>query len=317
MAVTRQTRASARVLSDTALSQLSKRAGETNGKPPLLEKSEGRPESSFQGKLEQFQFADAAKEPGTRAKNAADQEPLSRTRSPLKRGRVDVVSESTKSPSRSASSSPSKRSRPSSKYAAPSKYAHLSPLRDILAPHLICIFIGANPGIQTATSGHAYAHPSNLFWKLLHSSGCTDRRCRPEEDAELPRLYAMGNTNIVERPTRDVGELSKAEMVAGTAVLEEKVARWRPEAVCIVGKGIWEAVWRYRHGRYPRAGEFAYGWQEVGENMGKVEGEEGWDGARVFVAASTSGVAASLKPAQKEEIWRPFGEWVKGRREER
>jgi len=138
----------------------------------------------------------------------------------------------------------------------------------------------------------------------------------------------MGNTNIVSRPSKDAAELSKEEMSAGTKDLDEKFRKWKPEAVCIVGKGIWEAIWRYRHGRPLRKGEFAYGWQDEAENMGKsedgeeekvvVDGEERvWKGARVFVTTSTSGLAANLKPAEKEEIWRPFGEWVQKRRAER
>ena len=55
--------------------------------------------------------------------------------------------------------------------------------------------------------------------------------------------------------------------------------------------------------------------------MGKlpVEGEEDedWAGARVFVATSTSGLDASTKPAQKEAIWAPLGQWVQDRRRER
>lgn len=216
--------------------------------------------------------------------------------------------------SATSSPSPAKRRRQSSKYAPPSKYAHLKPLVDILEPNLICVFVGTNPGIRTATAGHAYAHPSNMFWKLLHSSGCTDERLKPEQDVDLPRLYSMGNTNIVERPSKDAAELSKAEMAAGTPVLEEKFRNYRPEAVCIVGKGIWEAIWRWRYKREIKKHEFKYGWQDDHERMGRCDG---WDGARVFVASSTSGLSASTKPHEKEAIWRPFGEWVKMRREER
>lgn len=212
------------------------------------------------------------------------------------------------------SPSPAKRVRQSSKYAPPSTYAHLPKLLDVLESDLICVFIGVNPGLRTATAGHAYAHPSNMFWKLLHSSGCTDERLRPEQDVDLPRLYSMGNTNIVERPTRDAGELSKAELAEGTPVLEAKIRECRPEAVCIVGKGIWEAVWRWRYGKGMRKEEFKYGWQDEKERMGKYED---WAGAMVFVASSTSGLSASLKPHEKEAIWKPFGEWVKSRREER
>jgi len=159
---------------------------------------------------------------------------------------------------------------------------------------------------RTSQRGHAYAHPSNLFWKLLHSSGCTDRRCKPEEDRDLPRLYSMGNTNIVERPTKDQSELSKMEMVDATERLEAKVRWARPEAVCIVGKGIWEAIWRFRHSRAITKAEFHYGWQADSENMGRSEQDLAqespttWKGARVYVTCSTSGASASLRPHEKE-----------------
>jgi len=209
----------------------------------------------------------------------------------------------------------SPRSRSSSKYANPAKYAHLSPLTDTIIPGLLLVFIGVNPGITTAETGHAYAHPSNRFWHLLHICGLTpERRLHPSEDRQLPWTHGYGHTNIVSRPTKDQGELSKEEMIAGTAVLEEKCACFRPEAVCIVGKGIWEAVWRWRTGRAMKKEEFRYGWQDEDQDMGKVEGENGWQGSKVFVASSTSGQAASMKPEEKERIWKPLGEWVADRR---
>jgi thymine-DNA glycosylase len=61
--------------------------------------------------------------------------------------------------------SPKKRSRTSNGYAPPSTYAHLPELPDVVAPNLLILFVGLNPGLQTARTGHAYAHPSNLFWK--------------------------------------------------------------------------------------------------------------------------------------------------------
>jgi TDG/mug DNA glycosylase family protein len=70
--------------------------------------------------------------------------------------------------------------------------------------------------------------------------------------------------------------------------------------------------------------DFKYGWQDEKHNMGKADGEdeldargEPWKGAKVFVTTSTSGLAANLKPAEKEAIWKPFGEWVQRRRRER
>jgi thymine-DNA glycosylase len=214
-------------------------------------------------------------------------------------------------------------------YAPPSAYAHLPQvLPDALAPNLILMFCGLNPGVQTATSGHAYAHPSNLFWKLLASSGITPVPCTPAEDGTLPRRFALGLTNIVSRPSRHGGELKNAELDAGVAVLEGKIRRWRPEAVCIVGKSIWESIWRVRHGK-PVGKAFKYGWQDEAENLGAPKpGEDAavedgvrvdpdWRGAKVFVATSTSGLAAGMSRAEKEVIWRELGSWVEQRRVER
>jgi mismatch-specific thymine-DNA glycosylase len=273
-------------------------------------------ERSFKHHLSKYQYSETLKLP-INEHNAPvrSQRAVKRTR-PTETALEDV---------RSTPSPRPKKKRAPSKYADPSKYAHLSPLVDILEPNLICIFVGTNPGVQTATAGHAYAHPSNHFWKLLHASGLTDRRLKPEEDRSLPALYCMGNTNIVERPSKDAAELSKEEMAAGTANLDAKFLKYKPEAVCIVGKGIWESIWRYRYGKNMAKAEFKYGWQDDKHNMGKSkDGEKQkdangdlWHGAKVFVTTSTSGLAASLKPAEKEAIWKPFGEWVQKRREVR
>ncbi|OOQ87017.1 uracil DNA glycosylase superfamily protein [Penicillium brasilianum] len=188
-------------------------------------------------------------------------------------------------------------------------------LRDTIPANLILLLVGVNPGIRTGTTGFAYAHPSNLYWKLLHSSGITSIRHPPSDTYKLPALYNVGNTNIVERPSRDASMLSKAEMDAGVPVLEAKVAAQRPEAVCLVGKGIWEAVWRVRHGRAIRKEEFRYGWQDEVENMGCTDGSD-WAGAPVFVATTTSGLAAGMSIPEKEAVWAELGAWVVKRRTE-
>ncbi|KAI1815220.1 DNA glycosylase [Poronia punctata] len=205
-----------------------------------------------------------------------------------------------------------KRGRTSSSYAPPSTYAHLEPLVDVLGPNLLILFVGLNPGVQTARTGHAYAHPSNLFWKLLYSSGITPVPCRAEEDRTLPARFSLGNTNIVARPSRNGAELSRAEMDAGVAILEEKVRRWRPEVVCVVGKGIWESIFRVWNRRNLAKGEFEYGWQEE-----RMADDGPWEGSRIFVATSTSGLAASLRPEEKERIWKILGDWCVQRRKER
>lgn len=246
---------------------------------------------------------------------------LSRPSSPAK-----PSSSKRKAPSTPSTSS-SPRKRPSSSYAPPSTYAHLPFLPDAIAPNLLVLFIGLNPGIETARTGHAYAHPTNLFWRLLASSGVTPRLCSPTEDRQMPSLYNLGLTNIVARPSRNGAELSKQEMDEGVSILEEKVRKYKPEVVCVVGKSIWESLWRVRHGRAIKKVEFRYGWQDETEMMGlgkadEHENEEAggvkeWKGARVFVGTSTSGLAATLKLDEKEAIWKELGDYVVKRRKER
>ncbi|KAF2450473.1 DNA glycosylase [Karstenula rhodostoma CBS 690.94] len=284
----------------------------TEAQPSHAEPTASEPLApSFKGKLAKFHYTSTT----FKSDNANPESTVSLRSSKRTRDTVTIANTADETLD-APSPRPNKKRKPSG-YAPTSKYAHLSPLVDILEPNLICVFVGTNPGVQTATAGHAYAHPSNHFWKLLHSSGLTDRRLSPTEDRSLPANYCMGNTNIVSRPSKNAAELSKEEMVAGAGDLEAKFREFRPEAVCIVGKGIWEAIWKYRMGRAIRKDEFRYGWQDEEMNMGQVNGEEGWKGSKVFVTTSTSGLAANLKPAEKEAIWRPFGEWVQKRREER
>ena len=283
----------------------------------LVINDDSPPPATFNGVLQQFEHVET--------QTISPQKRITRASALKQRSQTEPASGAVKRKTSQAaelplSPSPSKKKKRSpSGYAPPSKYSHLvNNLVDSLAPNLICVYIGLNPGILTATRGHAYCHPSNLFWKLAHSSGCTYRRCRPEEDRDLPRLFALGHTNIVSRPTKDGSELSKAEMDEGVAILEEKIAKWKPEAVAIVGKSIWESIWRVRHGKNIRKEQFKYGWQDQVENMGAVkEGENRWGGASVFVTTTTSGLAASMRPHEKEEVWRGLGEWVKKRRAER
>ncbi|KAK9241495.1 hypothetical protein V1506DRAFT_550546 [Lipomyces tetrasporus] len=55
--------------------------------------------------------------------------------------------------------------------------------------------------------------------------------------------------------------------------------------------------------------------------MGRINGPVGidteWKGARVFVATTTSGLAAGMRPEEKEAVWKVLGSWVKERREQR
>ncbi|KIV95757.1 hypothetical protein PV10_03373 [Exophiala mesophila] len=193
-------------------------------------------------------------------------------------------------------------------------------LVDSLRPGLTLVCIGLNPGLMTAATGHAYAHPSNRFWHLLYESGITSKKHHPSETRDLMDLYSIGNTNICARPTRSGDGLTREEMQQGALLLDSKIAELRPEAVVIVGKGIWEAVWMMKKGetKFKDPG-FHWGWQDRDMQLGRVMGNNGqvvWPGSKTFVATSTSGLAATLRPEEKLAIWRPLGDWMIAKREQ-
>ncbi|KZV62720.1 DNA glycosylase [Peniophora sp. CONT] len=129
-------------------------------------------------------------------------------------------------------------------YAPPETYAHLKGLPDHLAYELDIIFCGINPGYKSAESGAHYAHPANHFWRCLHQGGFTPTRLPPLDGYLLPETYNVGLTNIVERPSAEAGELSRAEIEASVQALMDKLTQYRPRVVCFVGKLIWDAVVR-------------------------------------------------------------------------
>ncbi|KEF53286.1 uncharacterized protein A1O9_10734 [Exophiala aquamarina CBS 119918] len=195
----------------------------------------------------------------------------------------------------------------------------VSNLVDSLRPGLTLVMIGLNPGLMTAATGHAYAHPSNRFWHILHASGITPKKHLPPETRDLMDLYQIGNTNICARPTRSGDGLTRQEMQEGAAILDKKIAEFRPQAAVIVGKSIWEAIWIMKKGEHRfKDPSFHWGWQDEEMQLGRVLAGKDvlWPGAKTFVATSTSGLAATLTPAEKLEIWTPLGEWMTAKRKE-
>jgi TDG/mug DNA glycosylase family protein len=96
------------------------------------------------------------------------------------------------------------------------------------------LFCGINPGLMSAAKGQHFARPGNRFWPALHLSGFTPRQLRPDEQAEL-LTYRLGITNVVDRPSARADELTRAEYVAGGENLVEKVLRYQPEWLAVVG----------------------------------------------------------------------------------
>ncbi|WP_222598223.1 G/U mismatch-specific DNA glycosylase [Lentzea tibetensis] len=110
----------------------------------------------------------------------------------------------------------------------------LTGIPDVIAPGLDVLFCGINPGLMSAQTGHHFARPGNRFWPALHLSGFTPRQLHPSEQNELLDL-GLGITNVVARPSAKADELSNDELRAGGVDLTERVAKYAPKVVAVVG----------------------------------------------------------------------------------
>jgi len=133
------------------------------------------------------------------------------------------------------------------------------------------LFVGINPGVRSALTGHHFAGFSNRFWKLLFASGLVPEPVTYLDDDRLP-AWGYGITNIVARATRGIGELRPEEYIAGRTRLRAKVRRYRPKVVAFVGITVYRAM-------FPeRIGPLTIGLQQ-----------DRLDGSSVFLLPNTSG----------------------------
>ena len=114
-------------------------------------------------------------------------------------------------------------------------------LRDRIRPGVRLLFVGINPGVRSAVTGHHFAGYSNRFWKLLYESGLVPERITSTDDVRLPE-WGFGITNLIARPSPGIGDLRPEEYVAGWSVLKRKINRFRPRVVALVGVTLYRAL---------------------------------------------------------------------------
>jgi double-stranded uracil-DNA glycosylase len=112
--------------------------------------------------------------------------------------------------------------------------AHGSTIPDVIGPDLRVLFCGINPGLWSAAVGRHFARPGNRFWPALYASGFTPRLFTPARQDELLGL-GLGISNVADRATARVDELTPDELREGGRILTAKVASFRPRWVAIVG----------------------------------------------------------------------------------
>lgn len=138
----------------------------------------------------------------------------------------------------------------------------LRPLVDRIQPGVRVLFVGINPGIRSAVTGHHFAGYSNRFWRLLFEAKLVPEPLSFEDDDRLPE-FGFGITNIVPRPTPGIDTITPAEFVAGRARLTRKIRRYQPAMVAMVGVTVFRAMFPARKdavalGRQPeRVGDAA------------------------------------------------------------
>jgi TDG/mug DNA glycosylase family protein len=154
----------------------------------------------------------------------------------------------------------------------------------VIGPGLRVLFVGINPGLYTAWTGHHFARPGNRFWPALHLGGFSDRQLHPSEQRELLR-HGYGITNLVNRATATAEEVDAAEFVAGRKRLAAKIRKFRPKIVAFLGVGA------YCHG-------FGLKSARIGRQPERFEGAEVW------VLPNPSGLNANY---QLPELVKLFG----------
>ena len=176
----------------------------------------------------------------------------------------------------------SPRSRPSRAQLAAAQHRKLP---DLIRLGLRCLFVGINPGLWSAASGHHFGNPANRLWPTLHAAGFTSRRFLPSDGDELLEL-GFGITNLVGRATATAAEINPAELRAGVPALRRRVRRYRPAIVAVLAM----TAYRVAFDR-PKA----------------VPGEqdETLAGARVWLLPNPSGLNASY---QLPDLARLYGQ---------
>ena len=157
----------------------------------------------------------------------------------------------------------------------------------MIAPGLRVLFVGINPGLYTAWTGHHFARPGNRFWPALHLAGFSARQLHPSEQAQLLRR-GYGITNLVNRATATAEEVAAAEFVAGRERLAAKIRKYRPKLVAFLGVGAYCQ---------------AFGLKKAAVGLQA----ESFEGARVWVLPNPSGLNANYQLPDLVRLFRRLG----------
>jgi TDG/mug DNA glycosylase family protein len=157
-------------------------------------------------------------------------------------------------------------------------------VRDVIDHGLRVLFVGINPGLYSAATGHHFGRPGIRFWPAMHAGGFTPRVLSPFEETRLLD-YGLGITNIIGRATATADELTRPELQQAAKRLERKVWRYGPRFVALLGLTSYRAAF----GR-PRA------------VLGRQP--ESLAGATLWLLPNPSGLNAHHQPADLARLFK-------------
>jgi TDG/mug DNA glycosylase family protein len=163
-------------------------------------------------------------------------------------------------------------------------------LPDLLRPGLDLVFVGINPGEESARRGHYYAHPGNAFWPAVTASGLVPRPVTAKDDRWLLAHAGIGFTDVVKRVVTDSTDVTDAELRASLAAFRGRIAYARPRVVCFTSGRAYDRC-------FPRT-RAAGTWGRQPVTMATRDDEA----AEVWLMPSSSGLAAALRPQMREVL---------------
>jgi TDG/mug DNA glycosylase family protein len=107
-------------------------------------------------------------------------------------------------------------------------------LPDYLRHGLKLVFIGLNPGLYSAQIGKYFARKTNRFWPALSASRLVGQDVKAGDEKFL-LAKGIGFTDVVERATAQIDDLTKDEIAAGVKTLRMKIEQFSPAVGCFIG----------------------------------------------------------------------------------
>jgi double-stranded uracil-DNA glycosylase len=178
-------------------------------------------------------------------------------------------------------------------------------LKDRIKPGVRVLFVGINPGVRSAQTGHHFAGYSNRFWKLLWESRLVPEPITYEDDARLPE-FGFGITNLIARPSPGIDDLSPLEYVEGWKLLDRKIRRFRPTVVALVGVTLFRAIEPLLAGEVDRKTRAMMRARriELGPQPAVIHG------ARIFVLPNPSGRNANFSYSEMLAAFVALRKWM-------